>query len=142
MSKKWAYFMAVIFLLVVRYGVLNSNYDQLLLSWGYEKTASFIAGLRGSAAFSEFMSNWGLPCFVASVLIFWCTGDDSSIPIQFLLLPICYIPFSIIGAILMTAEFRVSYLWVHPLVILPFGYLYVSFWTILIWLFEKLRLLS
>jgi hypothetical protein len=143
MRKKWAYFIAVIFLLVIRFGVLNTNYDQWLLSLNYQKTSYFVSMLRNSAAFQEFMGSWALIFYIGAVLIFWATEeDDSGIPMQFLLLPIAYVPFSIIGAILMNAEFRFNYLWIHPLIILPFGYLYVSLWTILIWLFDKLRILK
>lgn len=142
MSKKWAYFIAVISLLAIRFGVLNTRVDETLLALHYERAAHVIASLRASPTFSEFMSNWGLPAFVAAVIIYWCTSeDDQGIPMQFLLLPITYIPFSIIGNVLMTAEFRIPTLWIHPLVILPFGYLFVSFWTIFIWLLEKLRII-
>lgn len=143
MRKKWAYFLAVLFLLVIRFGVLNSNSDQWLASMHYPQAGHFVSVLRNSGAFQEFMGSWALVFYIAAVLVFWSTEeDDSGIPMQFLLLPIAYVPFSIIGAILMNAEFQFNYLWIHPLVILPFGYLYVSLWTILIWLFDKLRIIK
>ncbi len=143
MNKKWAYYIAVLFLLVLRFGVLNTNYDQFLSNWHYDNAAAFIQLLRNSPTYNEFMGNWGLPFYVACVLVYWSTNeDDSGIPMQFLLLPLAYLPFSIIGTILMTAEFQPQTLWVHPLIILPFGYLYVSFWTIFIWIFQKIRLLN
>ena len=142
MSKKWAYFLAVLFLLVIRFGVLDSNYDNWLLYWGYTNVASFILMLKQSNVFNDFMGSWALPVFVAVVIVFWAFNhDDGLIPMQFLILPIAYIPFSIIGEILSTAQFHFNYLWVHPLVILPFGYLYVSFWTIFLWFLEKIRVL-
>ena len=101
MGKKWAYFLAVLSLLAIRVGVLNTTLDETLASFHYDRLANFVAMLRNSPAFSEFMSNWGLPPFVVAVLIFWCTNDDDeAIPMQFLLLPITYIPFSIIGGVL------------------------------------------
>ncbi len=143
MNKKWAYFMAVLFLLVVRFGVLDTNYDEYLASWGYPNVSGFITMLKESAVFNTFVGSWSLVVFVVVVVCYWgVTQDDGLIPMQFLILPIAYIPFSIIGEILSTAQFHFSYLWVHPLMVLPFGYLYVSFWTIFIWLLEKIRLIS
>ena len=49
---------------------------------------------------------------------------------------------SFIGAILINARFQLEFLWVHPLIILPFGYFYVSLWTIFIWFCCKIRLLE
>jgi hypothetical protein len=127
----------------VRFGVLNTDYDLWLGAWHYEKTAQFIGMLRENPKFNEFFGNWALPFFVGLVLVYWGTNeDDTGIPLQFLTLPFAYLPFSILGAILMNAQFRPEFLWVHPLVILPFGYLYVAFWTILIWFFEKIRILN
>ncbi|NBO17734.1 MAG: hypothetical protein EBV03_00620 [Proteobacteria bacterium] len=144
MQKKYAYFIAVAFLLVVRYGVLNTQYDQWLFSLGYENAAYFISTMKQNPTFNEFVGSWAMPVFVAMVLAYWVQGgvEDATVPMHFLLLPIAYIPFSIVATVLMTAKFQLNYLLVHPLVILPFGYLYVSLWIILIWFFEKLRLVG
>lgn len=143
MNKKWAYFLAVVFLAVIRFGVLNTSYDAWLLSLGYEGTANFISLLKASPAFQNYFGSWALLVFVVAVIFFWCINeDDGAIPQHFLLLPIVYVPFSIVGTVLSTAEFHLNYLWVQPLVILPFGYLYVAFWRFLLWIFEKLRLVS
>jgi len=143
MSKKWVYCFAVLFVLILRFAVLNTNLDERLIAMGYERLAHMIASLRQSEIFGEFVGSWAMPVFVATVLVFWLTNqDDAQIPMHFLVLPIAYIPFSIVGAILATAEARLDYLWVHPLVILPFGYLYVSMWTIFIWLLTKIRLIA
>ena len=137
------YFFAVVFVLVLRFGVLNTDLDVRLMSMGYERLAHIIAGLRENPTFGEFVGSWAMPVFVVTVLVFWITNqDDAQIPMHFLVLPIAYIPFSIIGAILATAEARIDYLWVHPLVILPFGYFYVSMWTIFIWFLTKIRLIA
>lgn len=143
MSKKFAYFWAVAFLLVVRFGVLNTDYDLWLLNHGFENTGMFIAAMKVSPTFNEYVGNWALVVFVCTVLAYWSAAvDDQTIPMHFLLLPIAYIPFNIVGTVLMTAQFQVSYLWVQPLVILPFGFLYVGIWKLLIWLFEKLHLIG
>lgn len=143
MDKQWGYFLAVFFLLIVRVGVLNTNYGEILGSLGYTDTSAFILLLKNSVVFNQFMGSWALPVFVVTVLAYWAFHrDEGLIPMQFLILPIAYVPFSIVGEILSTAEAHLSYIWVHPLVILPFGYFYVSFWTIFIWLLEKLRIVS
>ena len=59
---------------------------------------------------------------------------------QFMLLPLAYIPFSIIGFTLAHAEFQVSYLYTNPMIILIFGYSYVLTWAVIVWMFDKLKL--
>ena len=143
MSKKFAYMLAVLFLLVIRFGVLNTGYDQWLIDHGFTNAGYFISFLKQNTTFNDFFGNWSLVIFVITVMIFWSTGaDEQMIPTHFLLLPIAYIPYSIVGAVLTTAEFRFNYLFIHPLIILPVGYLYVIFWKMLFWLCEKLRLIA
>ena len=143
MSNKWVYILAVLMLLVIRFGVLNTNFDQYLLNFHFDDSARFIAALRASPPFIKYVGNWALPVFVICVLLFWFTeSEDADLSKQFLLLPIAYVPFSIIGTILSTAVFEVSYLYVHPLVILPFAYLYVAFWILFIWLLTKLHIVQ
>ena len=47
-------------------------------------------------------------------------------------------PFAIIGDTLMNAEFNPANLYLHPMTVLPFGYIYVGIWVALIWVFEKI----
>jgi hypothetical protein len=138
MTHKWMYILALLFLPLIRFLVLDINMDAWLLANHHDGIANVLAALRVSPPFLKFIGSWALLVFVGAVLIFWMTEqDDSSLASQFMLLPIIYIPFSIIGMTLATAEFSLSYLYVHPLIILPFGYLYVSFWLILTWLLGK-----
>lgn len=142
MSKKWAYCFAVLFILILRFGIMNTPLDEQLIALHYDKLAHVITLLKAAPIFTEFVGSWAMPVFVVTVILFWLTSqEDEAIPMQFLILPIAFIPFSIIGAILTNAEFRFNYFWIHPLIILPFGYFYVSMWTILIWILEKLRIL-
>jgi len=142
MNKKWVYYLAVILLPAIRVLVAYTGYDQWLATH-YERVAQVIVNLRANATFNDYMGSWALPVFVLSALVFWTMEEDTeSVPTHFLLLPIAYVPFSIIGETLSTAQFHLEYLYVHPLVILPFGYLYVGFWALLIWLLGKLKILS
>ena len=135
--------MAVLYLPLIRLLVLNTQADVWLTSVHFTNVAALIGMLRESPPFIAYVGGWAMPVFVASVFLFWITEQENAdIPKQFLLLPITYVPFSIIGTVLQTAEFQVSYLYVQPLVILPFGYLYVSFWTIFIWLLGKINIVQ
>ena len=141
MSSRFFYVFAVLLLPMIRLLVIDAHSDDWLLAMHYDRTAEFVAGLRNSVPFITYMGSWALLVFVAAVMLFWMTEEDTAnIAKQFLLLPIAYVPFSIVGMTLATADFQVAYLYVHPLVILPFGYLYVAFWLLLIWLLGKLHI--
>lgn len=143
MSKKWVYFIAVLMLIVIRVGVLNTNYDQWLLAMGYESSSQFITVLKSSETFREYIGSWALPVFVVVVILYWLSNqDETMIRTHFYSLPVAYVPFSIIGTTLANASFEVSYLIAQPLIILTFGYFYILIWAALIWVFEKLRLVS
>jgi hypothetical protein len=143
MQKKWAYILGVLFLVIIRLIVLETDYDEWLFDLGYDATGNFIYNLKSSDLFNKFFGGYVIFVFVFSVIMYWGMHvDDTSIGLQFLLLPIAYVPFSIVGKVLETAQFEVRMLWIHPLIILPFGYVYVAFWKTLIWLFEKLRLVQ
>ena len=138
MSTKWIYGFAVFLLLLLRIVVLSTHLDASFAAMHMDGLASFIASLRASPYFVHYLGNWGLPVFVIAVFVFWMTdSEDGDISKQFLLLPIAYVPFAIVGTVLATAEFQLSYLYVYPLVILPFGYAYVSLWVLLVWLLGK-----
>lgn len=134
---------AMLTLPLIRVLVLNLHYDDWLRSVHYDRGADFIVALRGNPQFQAFIGGWVFPAFVALMLIYWMIEEDKSrIPMQFMLMPLAYVPFSIVGFTLVNAEFQVSYLYTNPLVILTFGYLYVLFWFIAIKLFEKLKIIE
>lgn len=143
MSSKWIYLLAVLLLLVVREVVVDLDMNDWLLSHGYASQAQTLARLKQSPPFTKFIGCWALPVFVVAVLLFWITEkDNANITKQFILLPIVYVPFSIFFAILSKAEFRLSYLYEHPLVILPVGYMYIGFWLMVVWLLGKMRMVE
>lgn len=138
MNSKWIYILALLFLPLIRFSVLDAGLDVWFASIHFDGIARFIVALRASDPFVSYVGNWALPVFVAAVLVFWVLEQGSAdIPTQFLLLPIVYVPFSIVGMTLKTADFQFAYLYVHPLVILPFGYIYVAFWAMIVWLLGK-----
>lgn len=141
MNKKWFYFLAVLMLPVIRIIVLNTGYDAWLTGAGYAKAGAFIAMLKDNKIFQQFIGGWVFPFYIVAVIVFWCVEeDDTRIGQQFLLLPLAYIPFTILGFTLVNAEFQFSYLYVHPLIILTFGYIYVGFWVMVLALMSKLGL--
>ncbi len=143
MSKNWLYLAAVLTLPLIRVLVLNLHYDEWLRSIHYERGADFIVALRNNPRFGEFIGGWVFPSFIGLLLIYWIVEEDKSrIPMQFMLMPLAYVPFSMVGFTLVNAEFQVSYLYTNPLVILTFGYLYVLFWVAAIKLFEKLKIID
>lgn len=143
MEKKWVYILGVLFLVIIRLVVLDTNYDEWLFDRGFDTAGNFIFSLKESELFNKFFGGYVIFVFVASIILYWgMHTDDASIGLQFLLLPIAYVPFSIVGKVLETAHFEVRMLWIHPLIILPFGYVYVAVWKILMWVFEKMRLIQ
>lgn len=145
MSKRWAYILGVLFLLVIRFGVLDTNYDEWLYNIGYDGAGDFIFALKESDTFNKFFGGFVVPIFVFTVLAYWAMNvdnDEEAISKQFLLLPLAFIPFSIIAKVLEHATFTPDMLFVHPLIILPFGYLYIGIWKVLIWIFVKCRLIE
>jgi len=143
MNKKWFYIMALLSLPLLRVVVLNTGYDAWLLNANYTKAAAFITMLKTSELFQQFVGGWIFPCYVVGILSFWCMEeDDSRIGQQFVLLPLAYIPFTILGFTLVNAEFKVSYLYQHPLIVVTFGYLFVGFWSLILWLLMKIGIVK
>ena len=143
MSKNWVYLLAVIALPVLSTIVNYTHCDQWLLSVNHARAASMINAMRANEQFQAFIGGWVFPVFIALLLVYWLVQEDrSNIPMHFVLLPLAYIPFSIVGFTLVNAEFQVSYLYSNPLIILTFGYAYVLFWWGFVSLFEKLKMLD
>ena len=131
------------FLLMFRVLINELNYDMYLRQWHYERAADILLKVRNHPQFQSFLGGYVFPVFVAMYLSWWAIEEDKSfIPVQFLLMPLAYVPISIVGFTLVNAEFSLSYLYVNPLVILTFGYIYVLFWYAFIVLMEKLGLVN
>lgn len=143
MSKKLFYFLAVLMLPVIRIIVLHTGYDEWLAHAHYDRAAAFITMLKNNTLFQQFIGGWVFPFYIIAVIAFWCAEeDDTRIGQQFMLLPLGYIPFTILGFTLVNADFQVSYLYVHPIVIITFGYLYVLTWTFFMWLLGKFGIIK
>lgn len=143
MPSNWIYYIALILLLAFVVVFCHTDYFAQWLWYNGQEAAYYkFMEMRQSANFKEFIGSWALPVYLITAYMYWLGGDeDNDIEKQFLLLPLAYIPFSILGQVLLSGgEFSVSLLWTHPLVIIPAGYLYVFPWVIFVRVFCKLRL--
>ena len=138
MPKVWLYYIALLLPLALRLAVLGPFLTNWLWYSGHEQAFYAIQSIVNSAQFDQFIGNWAYPAFAGAVVCRWMTDEDGdSIPLQFLLLPLFYVPFTIIGDTLAHAEFHLTSLYTFPLVIIPFGYIYIFTWMTFIWAAEK-----
>jgi hypothetical protein len=141
MPKSWLYFLALASPLIFRVVVLNTGFvDWLWYQQDYAMYEMF-NNLRFQPQFLQFVGGWSLPLFIITIFSYWLAEhDEEGISDQFLMLPIAFVPFTIIGDILLTQQFNASNLYVHPLIVIPAGYIYVFAWVILIRVLDKMRL--
>lgn len=141
MPKSWLCFIALLLPLGFRLLVLDTDFiNQLWYAHHYE-AYNLLNALRVQPLFLQFMGGWIFPIFIAVVFSYWMVDEDvENIPPQMLMLPLLYLPFTIIGDWVISGEFRPDDLYIHPLVILPVGYTYIIIWTAFIWFLDKLRL--
>lgn len=142
MPSTWIYYIALGLLLVGRVVAVDvPGVPEWLWYQGYERLYYSTIALRGNISFLEYFGGWPLPLFIGTVFCYWAMeGDEENIPRQFLLLPIFFVVFSVAGAVLFKHQLSLSILWVHPLVVIPSGYLYILPWMAFVWMFTKLRL--
>ena len=140
MPKVWFYFFALFLPLVLRALLLNIGFVEWLWYHDYQQAYYVMSQLRINPQFMEFLGGWALPFFTGTVCCYWMMHGGEGIPEQFLMLPIFYIPFTVLGDILMSWHFDASNLVTHPLTILPIGYAYVLSWEIFIRVMDKFRL--
>lgn len=142
MPKAWIYYIALLLPLVIRLVLVNTLFLNWLWYAGYEEAYYYLSTLSVNPMFQEFAGVWPLTIFVGTVYTYWFMDEDyDAIPKQFLLLPLVYVPFSIIGTTLVNRAFEASMLFTHPIVIIFGGYLYVLPWVLFVWVFCKLHLL-
>lgn len=139
MPKTWFYFIALFAPIIVRVLLLNTTFVEWLWYEGYHDAYYLLAKFRINPQFQQYIAGWPLPVFTITVCAYWMMNDDQGIPDQFLMLPLAYVPFSIIGTVLVRGDFP-SDLIMQPLVIVPFGYIYVIIWVVFLWVMEKCRL--
>src|SRR4029079_6638664 len=100
--------------------------------------------LRVLTDLTEFFGAGPLSLFTLTVFSYWMmvvTEEGyEGLGAQFLLLPIFYVPFRLVADALTQWHFDASMLYVHPLVVIPAGYLYLFPWLVFLWVFGKLRL--
>lgn len=142
MPRHWLFFIALISILVFRVLVIDTKYFAEWF-WYQGDAVSYFALLKfqENPLVLEYIGGWPLPVFVITMFMYWMAGDNAGdINTQFLLLPLAYLPFSIIGSMLQAQSFEPIKILTHPLVIIPSGYLYLLPWIIFVWLFTKLKL--
>ncbi len=141
MPKTWLYYIALALPLVLRVLVFNTGFVESLWYKHYEEAYYLLSRLRVHPLFISLIGNWSLPVFIITVGCYWNMQEDhDTMPQQFLMLPFVYIPFVIVGDYLYNGIFQASSFYVYPLLVLPFGYLYIFAWALFIWIMEKTRL--
>lgn len=140
MPKIWLYYIAVVLPALLRLGIQDPCLEWMWYH-NHQQAYMIFSAMSVQPQFLTLACGWAMPVFVVTVLSYWVIDDNSEgIPEQFLLLPIAYLPFTIIGDILVTRDFEPSILYTHPVLILPFGYAYVFIWAVFIRVMDKLRL--
>lgn len=143
MPGTWIYFIALGLPLLLRTLLWPDTVVEWFWYQGHEEAYHFLSRLRVNPHFLEYWGGWPLPVFIITVFIYWAAEyDEESIARQFLLLPLAYVPFSVFGTMLERLEFDASLLYLHPLILIPTGYLYVLPWVVFVWVFSKLRLVT
>jgi hypothetical protein len=139
MPKTWLYFIALVLPLLVRILILNTDFVDNLWYNHHVDAYNLFNVLRTSPLFLELIGGWIFPFFVATSWGYWYLDDTEGKEPggMFVLLPLIYVPFAIIGSVLVSGHFDVMTLFSYPVVILIFGYLYVFPWMFCIWVFSK-----
>ncbi len=145
MRKTWLYYVALFMPLILRVLVLNTGFVDWLWYHQYTDSYYFFSNLSVNPSFLRFIGSWALPAFIVTVMSFWLMEsnleDEDTITHQFLLLPIMYIPYSIIAEFIETLKFNGMNLFAHPVMIIPFGYIYIGMWIVFIRVMERFKLI-
>jgi hypothetical protein len=141
MPRMWIYFIALALPLAFRIVVVNTGLDEWLWYQRYPDAYYILSALKVNPLFLETLALWPLAFFTGTMFFYWTIDlDDEAIASQFLLLPIIYVPFSILGTWVLNWGFDFTLFYKHPLVLIPAGYLYLFPWIVFVWVFSKLRL--
>lgn len=140
MPKSWLYYLSILLPLVFALAVLDTR---AVIEWlwyhEYFDAYNKLNPLSVQPQLVKFLGGWPFPVFIGTLTCYWL-ADGDAMGEQFLLLPIFYVPFSIIGEILVTREFNPSSLYINPMVIVLAGYCYVLPWAIFVRLLDRMRL--
>lgn len=143
MPKAWLYVFALVLPVILRVLLVELGMHEWFWYNGYENAYNVLARLRVSPLFLALIGGWALPVYVITVISYWVMDyDDETIGMQFALLPLGYVPFAIAADILKHMAFNPAVLITYPFVIIPFGYLYIAMWFVLIWILAKLRIVA
>lgn len=143
MPRAWLYVFALVLPVILRLLLVELGMHEWFWYNGYPETYNVLARLRVNELFMTLVGGWPLPVFVVTAITYWVIDyDDETIGMQFALLPLGYVPFAIAADILKNMAFNASVLITYPLVIVPIGYIYIFIWFVLIWILEKLRIVS
>lgn len=143
MPRTWLYYIALLIPLIAN---LVFMHTRVAVEWlwynGYADYYMVINALSAHPQVIEYFGGWPLPVFLVTVFIHWTNDDldEDDIANQFLLLPLAYVPFLIIGNAAVAGSFDPLTLYRYPLVAVPAGYLYILPWAFFIWTFKKFRL--
>lgn len=141
MPRTWIYYIALALPLVFRVLILNTGFVEWLWYHDHQDAYYALSNLSVNETFLEFIGGWALPVFIITVYSYWTIDQDvDAISSQFLMLPIVYVPFTIVANILTHWTFDGSLFYIHPLIVIPAGYVYVFPWVAFVWVFSKLRL--
>jgi hypothetical protein len=144
MPKTWLYYIALCMPLLLRVLLLDTSFMSWLWYHDYKDSYYALSALSVNPSFVQFIGGWALPCFVITVMSFWLLesfhDDEDTLMHQFLLVPLMYIPFTIITDFIVTLNFNPMNLFAHPVVIVPFGYIYIGIWLVFIKTMHHFRL--
>jgi hypothetical protein len=140
MPKHWLYHIALFIPMISGILVYHTGFVEWLWYQGHEQGYYTLAGLRENPLFKEFMGGWALPIFIVIIGGWWHIDEHADHGDQFLLLPLLFVPVAIIVHCVSTMTFQPSVLYYYPLLIIPFGYLYILCWVVCVWVFEKLHI--
>lgn len=140
--KVWLYYIALVLPLALSILISHTSFVDWLWYHGYADDYYRLAALKVQPQFAEFVGGWAMPVFVGTVLCYWSMdyGDEKDLGHQFILLPLVYAPFTVIGHFLETFQLDTSTFYAYPLIVIPCGYLYVLPWVLCIWVFSKLKI--
>ena len=140
MPRSWCYYIALVLPMFFRILVLNTPFVDELWYHEYFTLYDLFNHLRVQPQFLEFIGGWQLFLFISVMFMRWTLEDEDIICKQFLLLPIVYLPFTLVANMARNFDVNPTILYAHPLIILPFGYIYIGIWVMFTWLLTKLRL--
>jgi hypothetical protein len=141
MPRTWIYFTALILPLVAHLIVLDTRFVlERLWYAGYTDYYNMLNELSVHPTIVEFFGGWPLPVFIGAVLCYWIGADEENIDAQFMLLPLVYAPFLVIGTALVNQSFDLSTLYSYPVAAILIGYLYIFPWVVFVRVFDKLHL--